>query len=290
MVIGSGVQGKTQHQQRLLELFRMTNLVARLGLPFGKRERLVANSAIPAGLHGCAAQPPDSDTLDAARKHVLFALHRGSRFCQLPLFFTIAVNSWRADPGAVWVWKAVESARLIGRSLGRQALAATLAARTQGPIGGLKIALAWAALELRGTSLWSQVEGPCTLEATRYQLRSFVLQAIRRRDLGKAGTRKEQQGLQQGADVDECRRILKRLPTQGLQEAARAVATGDVVTRSQSRFWQGHDGTCHCAVASAEASWPPWSRSSGHSGEGGSSWPFGHSEPTSHRGSGSEQR
>ena len=89
----------TQHQQRLMELFRRANLVGRLGLPFGKRERLVASSAIPAGLHGCAAQPPDSDTLDAARKHVLFALHRGSRFCQLPLFITIAVNSWRADPG-----------------------------------------------------------------------------------------------------------------------------------------------------------------------------------------------
>ena len=53
----------------------------------------------------------------------------------------------------MWVWKAVESARLIGRSQGRQALAATLAACTQGPIGGLKIALAWAALELRGTIL-----------------------------------------------------------------------------------------------------------------------------------------
>ena len=36
------------------------------------------------------------------------------------------------------------------------------------------------------------------------------------------------------------------MPLQGLQEAARAVATGDVVTRSQSRFWQGHDGACLC--------------------------------------------
>ncbi len=175
VIIGTGVQGKVQHQQRPLELFRRSNLVGRLGLPFGKREWLVASSAIPAGLHGCAAQPPDSDTLDAARKHVLCALHRGSRFCQLPLLFTIAVDSWRADPAAVWVWKAVEAARLIGRSLGRQALAAILAARTQGPIGGLKVALAWAALELRGTILWGQEEGPCILEATRYQLRSFVL-------------------------------------------------------------------------------------------------------------------
>ena len=85
VVVGAGAQAKCQHQQRLLELFRRSSLVGRLGLPFGKRERLVASSAIPAGLHGCAAQPPDSDTLDAARRHVLFALHRGSRFCQMPL-------------------------------------------------------------------------------------------------------------------------------------------------------------------------------------------------------------
>ena len=99
---------------------------------------------------------------------------------------------------------------------------------------------------MRGTFLWSHEEGPCILEATRHKLRSFVLKAIRRRDLGKAERRKEQQGLQECADVDDCRRILKRLPAQELQEAARAVATGDVVTRSQSRFWQGHDGSCHC--------------------------------------------
>ena len=117
----------------------------------------------------------------------MFALHRGSRFCQLPLFFTIAVNSWRADPGAVWVWKAVEAARLIGRSLGRPALAAILASRTQGPIGGFKIALIWAALELRGTNLWGHESGPCILDATRYQLRLFVLsyQATLSRQTGK---------------------------------------------------------------------------------------------------------
>ena len=76
----------------------------------------------------------------------------------------------------------------------------------------------------------------CLLDSTRHKLLCFVLKAIRNRDLSKASKRKEQQGLLRGADVEECRRILKRLPLQGLQEAARAVATGDVVTRSQSRF------------------------------------------------------
>ena len=130
-------------------------MVGWLGLPKGRRERLVASSAIPAGLYGCAAQPPDSDTLDAARRHVLFALHRGSRFCQLPLFFAVGVDSWRADPGAVWVWKAVEVVRLLGNSLGRAAVTATLAARTDGPIAGAKATLAWAGLELRDLTLWS---------------------------------------------------------------------------------------------------------------------------------------
>ena len=130
----------------------------------------------------------------------------------------------------MWVWKAVEAARLIGRSLGRQVLAATLAGAYR---------------RLEDCASLGGFGAACLLEATRHQLRSFVLKAIRRRDLDRAGKGKEQQGLQQGADVEECRRILKRFPTQGLQEAARAVATGDVVTRSQSRFWQGHDGTCH---------------------------------------------
>ena len=89
-------------------------------------------------------------------------------------------------------------------------------------------------------------KGICVLGATKHRLRGFVLKAIRDRDLIKASRRSEQQGLAQRADVDECRRILKRLPLQGLQEAARAVATGDVVTRSQSRFCQGHDGACLC--------------------------------------------
>ena len=91
--------------------------MAKIGIPFVQRERLVAGSALPAGLYGCASQPPDADTIDVARRHVMHALHRGSRFCQAGLFFTIAVQSWRADPAAVWLCKAVEAARLIGRAL-----------------------------------------------------------------------------------------------------------------------------------------------------------------------------
>ncbi len=96
--------------------------MAKIGIPFVQRERLVVGSALPAGLCGCASQPPVADTIDLARRHVMHALHRGSRFCQAGLFFTIAVQSWRADPAAVWLCKASEAARLIGRVLGRQAL------------------------------------------------------------------------------------------------------------------------------------------------------------------------
>ena len=98
----------------------------------------------------------------------MHALHRGSRFCQAGLFFTIAVRSWRADPAAVWLCKAVEAARLIGRVLGRQALETMYLARTEGPIAGLKKALGWMALELRGTRLSAgPEEGPCVVSDAR---------------------------------------------------------------------------------------------------------------------------
>ena len=148
----------------------------------GKRERLVASSAIPVGLYGCAAQPPDGDTIDVARRHVHFALHRGSRFCQLPLFFAVGVETWRADPGAVWVWKAVEAARLLASSVGRAAFNATLASHTEGPIAAVKATLAWAELDLKDMMLCgvgSDV-GVGLLGATKCALRGVVLKAIRR--------------------------------------------------------------------------------------------------------------
>ena len=80
VVIGGGVQGRAAHQHRLGELFRRTGLVARIGIPFVKRERLIAGSALPAGLYGCASQPLDADTIDVARRHVLHALHKGVAF------------------------------------------------------------------------------------------------------------------------------------------------------------------------------------------------------------------
>ena len=165
----------------------------------------------------------------------MHALHRGSRFCQAGLFFTIAVQSWRADPAAVWLCKAVEAARLIGRVLGRQALETMYLARTEGPIAGLKKVLGWAGLELRGTRLCAgPEEGPCVVSDARCELKIFVLAGIRHRDLAKASRRQDQGGLG-AADVAEGKHMLRALPMQGLQEAARAVATGDVVTRGQSR-------------------------------------------------------
>ena len=79
----------------------------------------------------------------------------------------------------------------------------------------------------------------------RCELKAFLLAGIRRPDLAKASRRQDQAGLG-AADVAECKRVLRALPVQGLQEAARAVATGDVVTRGQSRHCQKHDGGCHC--------------------------------------------
>ncbi len=81
----------------------------------------------------------------------------------------------------------------------------------------------------------------------RCELKTFVLAGIRHRDPAKASRRQDQGGLG-AADVAEGRCMLRALPVQGLQEAARAVATGVVVTRGQSRHWQKHDGGCHCGA------------------------------------------
>ena len=246
VAIGSGRAGRDLQQQRLHELVRRTQLVARVGVPYPRRERLVAGSALPAGLFGCASQPPDADTLDAARRHVLYALHRGSRFCQLSLFFTVAVGTWRVDPAAVWICKAIDAARVIGTALGRGALEVMIASNGDGPVGGLIKVLKWVKAHLRGTRLCVEGrEGPCLLEGTRRELRDFALTALRTRDLAFASRRAGQSELVR-ADILECKRVLKKLPAQGLQEAARSVATGDVVTRQQSRHWQGHDGRCLC--------------------------------------------
>jgi hypothetical protein len=142
----------------------------------------------------------------------------------------------------------MEAARLLASSVGRTAFTDTLAIHTEGPIAAVKAALAWAGLEIHDMMLCEcgKLRGANILGASKHALRGVVLQAIRARDLLKASRRGEQHGLAAGADVDECRRIIKRLPPQGMQEAAKAVATGDVVTRSQSRFWQGHDGNCLC--------------------------------------------
>ena len=54
--------------------------MAKIGIPFVQRERLVAGSALPAGLYGCTSQPPDADTIDVARRHVMHALHKRLAF------------------------------------------------------------------------------------------------------------------------------------------------------------------------------------------------------------------
>ena len=106
-------------------------------------------------------------------------------------------------------------------------------ARTEGPIAGLKKALGWAGPELRGTRLCAgPEEGPCVVSDARCELEIFVLAGIRHRDLAKARRRQDQGGLG-AADVAEGRRMLRALPVQGLQERARAVTKGDVVTRWQ---------------------------------------------------------
>ena len=94
---------KDLHQGRLKGLFTCTKRVGVLSLEQGERERLVAGSALPAALYGCKAQPPDKDTIDVARRRVNATAHKGSHFCQTPLFFQASINAWRSDPAVVWL-------------------------------------------------------------------------------------------------------------------------------------------------------------------------------------------
>ena len=91
---------------------------------------------------------------------------------------------------------------------------------------------------------------------------------------GGASSHPDAPGPLAAADGAEDRRLLKRRRT--------LAETGDA--QSSSMGAAEALGVCRRGVvASAVASWPPLSRSLGHSGEGGSRGPSGHCEPTSHR-------
>ena len=66
-----------------------TQAIGMLAVSAVKAERLVAISAIPAGLYGAAAKPPDSDTLDCMRRWVMYACYKGNRFVQSSLWFVL---------------------------------------------------------------------------------------------------------------------------------------------------------------------------------------------------------
>ena len=68
--------------------------IARLGLPRPKLARLVAGSALAAGLYGTAAHVHDQDLLPTIWRWVMHALYKGSRFAQVQLFARQTRGGW----------------------------------------------------------------------------------------------------------------------------------------------------------------------------------------------------
>ena len=83
--------------QRAKVAFDRLGWIARLGLPRAKLARLVAGSALTAGLYGTAAHVHDKDLLPTMRR-VMHALYRGSRFAQVRLFMHSVLPCNGADP------------------------------------------------------------------------------------------------------------------------------------------------------------------------------------------------
>ena len=90
---GGGRPGKELQARRSKVAFDRLGWIARLGLARQKLARLVAGSALAAGLYGTAAHVHDQDLLPTMRRWVMNALYKGSRFAQVQLFVHLVLPS-----------------------------------------------------------------------------------------------------------------------------------------------------------------------------------------------------
>ena len=88
---GGGREGKELQAKRSREAFKRLEWIARAGVSRAKRARLVAGSALAAGLYGTAAHVHDHDLLPSLRRWVMHALYRGSRFASIELFMHLVL-------------------------------------------------------------------------------------------------------------------------------------------------------------------------------------------------------
>lgn len=245
VAIGLAGGAADMQAKRLLELVQRVQRVGQLGLPMEKLSRLIQASALPAGLHGCAAGPPDSDTFKQLRKWVRHALYKGSAFAQDHLLFGLELIPRRADPLCHWLGKAVKAVQTL-KAVHQEGFARVwYNSHAAGPLAGAKKVLSGIGLRIEADK-WSREGASCKpFEDPAESIKAFLHSSVRHWDLAKASERKGQ-GNVVSVDVPEVHRLLRKLPKRGLQEALKGVYGGDAVCRMDTRHYQQHDGRCQC--------------------------------------------
>ena len=239
---GAGRHGKELQAKRAKVAFDRLSLVGRLGVPRAKLGLLAANSALTAGLFGGAAHAYDADFLPTLRRWVMHATYRGSRFAQVRLFMHLVLPCKAADPVRVALRKGWECCTLVRRMWGDAAFAEVWEGSVKdGPLlsfrrllQGIGLADSFAV----GAAEWRR-------QCTAHGLMDEALEAT---DLAWVAVRRK--GLEDatGIDVQATRAIASRMPAGGLREAFQSAIIGDMVVRSTTRHWQGHDGCCPCGL------------------------------------------
>ena len=242
---GGGREGKEMQAKRSKEAFKRLEWIARAGVSRAKRARLVAGSALAAGMYGTAAHVHDHDLLPSLRRWVMHALYRGSRFASIELFMHLVLPFRGADPWRVALKKGWEACSRARSLWGEQCFQAVwLGSKGDGPLRSFRKLLEQLPAAGGGSLAESYLAGGSGWERKHGALVSLD-EALQRRDLAKASVR---QGLKEvvNVDVPTVRAIAGRMPGQGLREAYESVLVGDMVVRGTTKHWQEHDGTCKC--------------------------------------------
>ena len=77
----------------------------------------------------------------------------------------------------------------------------------------------------------------------------MLTKALQRTDLQWVSSHRSKLRGAVGIDVGLTRRLVQKLPAQGMKEALESVLVGDMVVRHVTKHWQPHDGRCPCELA-----------------------------------------
>ena len=240
---GVGRAGKELQADRAKVAFARLAWVARLGLPKVKLALLAGASALAAGMFGAAAHVYDGDFLPAARRWVMHAVHRGSRFAQVRLHVHLVLPTKAADPHRIALRKGWACCSLARRLWGEELFSRIWALTARdGPLLSFKKLLAEHGIEhsfMAGGPEWS----------AKHSAHKRLDAALEQTDLAWVGRRR--QGFTDAANIDvkATRALADRMEAGGFREAYQSATVGDVVVRDITKHWHHHDGACLCGLA-----------------------------------------